>query len=243
LLELGFAVVGLPLYGTVVPIAHGPASGLRIRAERRSLAWISGRVEGDVQRVLTAELAPGGVFIDVGASIGFFSLLAARIVGSDGTVIAFEPQPPAAASIRDNAALNGFTTVTVVESALSSRPGRVALEDVGKATAHVVESPRTETGTDYVEALSLDAYLAERPRIVPDVVKIDVEGHEVAVLAGMRATLSHQRPLLLVECHGQVADVVAELERAQYSAGVVGSDTRAAEAPPSAHLVARPAGA
>jgi FkbM family methyltransferase len=238
-LEVGFAAVGLPLYGAVVPVAHGPAAGLRLLAERRSLAWISGRVENDVQVALTTYLRPDGVFIDVGASIGFFSLLAARIAGPRGLVIAFEPQPAAAESIRRNAVLNDLPTVTVVESAVSSEVGQLLFEDVGRATAHVVVGERPDDGTLQVASITLDTYL-ERNRIVPDVVKIDVEGHEQAVLKGMRAMLAAARPVLLIESHAEAGEVLALLGESGYSVSVLGSDVPAADAAPLGHLLALP---
>ena len=83
LLERIFGALGRPLTGRVVAIADGPGKGLRVVGERRSLAWLSGGVESEIQFVLERELALGGVFVDAGASIGFFALLAARIVGTD----------------------------------------------------------------------------------------------------------------------------------------------------------------
>lgn len=231
LLERGLAAVGVPLYGTVVPIAHGPAAGLRLVAERRSLVWISGAVEPEVQEVLVRYLRTSGTFLDVGSSIGFFTLLAARIVGAEGAVVAFEPQPAAASSLRRNAALNGFETVTVVEAAVSSVPGHVVLEGVGKATARVVDG-----GADgmRVDCTSLDAYLADRSDLVPELVKIDVEGHEADVLAGMQESLLAHSPALVIEWHGEAAPVVAALARAGYTVSALGSGTSAG------HLLARP---
>lgn len=239
-LEAGFAALGAPLYDAVVPVAGGPAAGLRLLAERRSLVWISGRVERDVQAAVTGHLRPGGVFIDVGASIGFFSMLAARVVGPAGTVVAFEPQPAAAGSIRKNAALNSFENLAVVEIALSSRSGYLWLGDVGKATAHVVADADGSARSLRVPCTSLDVSLAEMTVAIPDLVKIDVEGHEADVLEGMRATLGAARPVVLVECHGDVERLVTLLASAGYAVSSLGSSGRAYDTDRGGHLLAVP---
>ena len=225
------------MYGSAVPIAGGPAAGLRILAERRSLAWISVTVESEVQAVITARLKPGGVFLDVGSSIGFFALLAARLVGGNGVVIAFEPQPRAADSVRRNAELNGFENVRVVESVVSSGPGEVLFEGVGKATAHVARGPHGGPALR-VAATSVDAFLSAQRELRPDLVKIDVEGHEHDVLLGMRSTLRELRPALVIECHDRSGELVDVLEDASYAVSVLGSATPARQAPASAHLLA-----
>jgi FkbM family methyltransferase len=239
-LEAGFAALGTPLYDTVVPVARGPAAGLRLLAERRSLVWISGRVEGNVQAAVTGHLRPGGVFVDVGASIGFFSMLAARIVGPAGTVVAFEPQPAAAGSIRKNASLNGFENLAVVEIALSSRPGYLWLGDVGKATAHVVTDADKSARSRRVPCSSLDVSLAEMTVAAPDLVKIDVEGHEADVLEGMRATLGAARTVVVVECHSEVERVVGVLGGAGYAVSSLVSSGQASDAGRGGHLLAVP---
>ena len=238
LLESAFAAVGSPLNGRVVEIADGPARGLRIVGERRSLAWLSGRVEPEVQSVLERELIPGGVFVDAGASVGFFTLLAARIVGSGGRVVAFEPQPAAAAAIRANADLNSFSQVLVVEAALSDGGGTAVLEGLGTATAHVATRAGSRRGLQ-VDRVSLDGFLEAHADLAPDLVKIDVEGHEASVLGGMAATLAEHGPTLVIELHGSPHPIVELLEATGYAVSVVGSTSTAREAAPSAHLFAR----
>jgi FkbM family methyltransferase len=238
--EAAFVAAGSPLLGQVVRVAHGPGAGLRIHAERRSLVWISGRVEDDVQETIQRLLPVGGCFVDVGASVGFFSLLAARIVGANGSVVAFEPQPEAARSARRNIALNGFDNATVVDAAVSSRDGVVTLEDVDKATAHVARADRPSRTGREVSSMTLDQFLLGRPEFEPDLVKIDVEGHELEVLEGMRESLLTRSPVVLIECHGDVTGALALLQEARYDVSVLGSDVSPIEAPPTAHLLALP---
>lgn len=238
--EAVFVAAGSPLFGQTVRVAHGPGAGLRLHAERRSLVWISGRVEEAVQTAIVAFLPTGGCFIDIGASIGLFSLLAARVVGPTGVVVSFEPQPEAAASLRQNVELNAFETVTVVEAAVSSREGDVLLEGAGKATAHVVGDDRGSRRALRVACTSLDGFLADHRDVQPHVLKIDVEGHESEALEGMQETLLVRRPVLVIECHGDAGAFLSHLQTARYDVSVLGSDVSPFEAPASAHLLALP---
>jgi FkbM family methyltransferase len=238
-LEVCFAALGSPLFGRVVPVARGRAAGLRLVAERRSLVWLAGSVEHDVQAAFAAHVTSGRTIIDAGASVGFFSLLGARLVGPTGRVVAFEPQPAAARSIRRNAELNGFENVIVVEAALSSRTGRAFLENVGQATARVAFCEPPASRTLAVPCVALDDYLRERPHLRPDLIKIDVEGSEADVLDGMRATLAGHRPVVVVECHDHSIAIASRLERAGYAVSAVSS--RGGDCVHSqAHLVAIP---
>lgn len=237
-LERAFAVAGAPLDGLVVPVASGPGKGIRMVGERRALAWISGGVEREVQEVLVRHLASGGTFVDVGASVGFFSLLGARLVGTTGHVVAFEPQPAAAASISRNAEENGFANVVVVSAAVGAIEEELFLHGVGTATAHVSKSANRTALR--VAVTSLDAYVEQPGRHEPDLVKIDVEGHERDVLLGMRSVLAAVRPVVVVECHGAASSVVDLLEEVGYSVSVVGSAIPAREAPVSSHLLGKP---
>lgn len=232
------ALVARPLRGKPVAVRTGPARGLQLRVEPRSLAWLTGKVEPEVQRALQERLRPGDTVVDAGASIGFHSLLAGRLVGPGGTVVAFEPNPPDAASVRANADLNGLANVVVVEEALSSASATAFLDRPGEATARL---RRTATpGALQVQTTSLDAYLTAS-RLAPAVVKIDVEGHEAEVIEGMAATLARSRPVLIVEMHGDRA-FLAQLELAGYRCDVLGPFPSVEHAPWWAHVLAVPRG-
>lgn len=233
-------LVGLaarPLEGKSAAVRRGPARGLRLCAEPRSLAWLTGKVEQEVQRVLVERLRPGQMVVDAGASVGFHALLAARLVGPGGAVVAFEPSPAGARSLRANAALNGLANVTVVEQALSRVESGAFLDRPGEATARLVHE--RVPGAIEVATTSLDAFLAGWPGDAPALVKIDVEGHEAAVLAGMHDTLNSDRPVVIVELHGD-RELLSTLEDAGYSAGVIEPYRSVADAPPGAHVLAVP---
>ena len=231
------AIVGRPLEGKTVVIRHGAARGASFRAERASLAWITGKVEPEVQQVLRGHLRPGSTFLDVGASVGFFTVLGARLVGPTGRAVAFEPNASACKAIRANADLNGLENVEIVVQAVSDREGEAFLDGSAAATATLVAEQTTAAVR--VRTTSLDGFLADRPELAPDVVKIDVEGHESAALRGMTATLRSVRPVVIVEMHGD-REFLSILEDADYACSVVEGSGVLAEAPWWAHVLALP---
>ena len=186
-------------------IQHGPSAGLWIRLNPRTGQNVQkGIGEPQVQKALVDHLRPGMTFYDLGANIGFFSLMAARLVGPQGHVVSFEADPEIAARLRENLSRNQFTHAHVEEKAVWSVPGPIPFARVNPNTSpdrglgHV--SPNgSAPGTIPVEAVSLDHYTASH--LPPDFVKCDVEGSEGAVFQGAMRLLSGKRPILLVEMH------------------------------------------
>jgi FkbM family methyltransferase len=140
-------------------------------------------------RLLCTLLAPGMTVIDVGANWGYFTLVAASIVGPRGRVIALEPEPRVFALLKENLLLNHLSHVLALREAATDRASTMPLygfdEDGGNwgVSSVVLASPgavRTRVVGRPVDAVVRDADLAS-----VDLVKIDVEGHELEVLAGM----------------------------------------------------------
>jgi FkbM family methyltransferase len=144
-------------------------------------------------RLVTEMLKPGDTFIDVGAHIGWFTTIASRQVGADGSVIGCEPYPPNAAVLKGNLVLNDVRNVKLVEMALGSKPGELSLapsSDSGSITA-VDWGPTQRTTTTMT---TLDEVAAEAPVIT--LLKMDVEGWEPHVLRGGSATLRRTKNVL-----------------------------------------------
>jgi FkbM family methyltransferase len=199
-------------------IAHGAGKGLRFNPGGANPGYALGTTEPGVQKALIDLLEPGMTFYDVGANMGFFSLIAWRRVGQHGRVRSFEPLPESARTLRHNVALNRAENVEVVEAAVGAEPGRAQLA----VTAESVQAHLAEIDTDTptigvvnVDVTAIDAELAAG-RPTPDVVKIDVEGAELRVLAGMRETLEQHRPALICELHGTAPEVCDFLEALGY---------------------------
>jgi FkbM family methyltransferase len=146
--------------------------------------------EPAVVRELTRTLRPGDVFFDLGAYVGPFTLLASRIVGPGGRVVAFEPDPRTRAVLERNVAANGATNVVVVPCAVGDRAGVVRFLASGDSVGRVGESGDVE-----VEQVTLDGYCDDHG-VAPTVMKVDIEGGEAAALDGSM-TVARLRTLVL----------------------------------------------
>lgn len=178
-----------------------------------------------------AAVKPGATVFDIGANVGAYTLVFAARVGPSGRVIAFEPAPDASQGLRTHLALNGIAgRVEVIEAAMSSAVGRTsfAVHPSGGASSLVLESVDRGRVID-VATDTLDRFCAAHA-VSPDVLKIDVEGSELDVLRGGRATLARADIQVFVEFHPAVwrslgvsrADVEAELSQQGFVAEPIG---------------------
>lgn len=161
--------------------------------------WFFGDYEPErpINRLIESTLAPGDVFLDVGANVGFFSLTASRIVGQNGQVHSFEPLPAVAALLRRTVAFNSLTNVRVIEAAVGAQAGDATMAVMkDSAYSHVLEQAmEVDTGHGSwhavaVRTISLDQYANQALAGPPRLVKIDIEGAEMQALEGARSLLS-----------------------------------------------------
>jgi FkbM family methyltransferase len=227
-------------------VAHGQAAGMRIDPAGAAAGYALGTSEPLIQDVLARHVPSGGVVWDVGANIGFYSLIASRLVG-DGKVVAFEPLPANQEAIRNNLALNGISNVQLIGIALSDQEGAAELEihalptwaklDTSGDTTFKGDTERV--GSVSVVVSTLDAQLAHAP--APDLVKMDIEGAEVAALRGASRLLAEHRPTLICELHGTNRAVTELLEGHGYDVRTVESpDLAPQDAEWYVHVLATP---
>ena len=148
--------------------------------------------EPEVTEYLLQNLKPGMTFLDVGAGIGWFTLIGAHKVKSEGQVLAYEPMPSRFEVLRENIKLNGFKNVQCFSLALSDREGRLYMG--GRWHMRLI-SRKTDIPT---KTISLDSHFKTLDLENVDVVKIDVEGGELAVLYGMEQTIKNNLDIRIV---------------------------------------------
>jgi FkbM family methyltransferase len=208
-----------PLRYTDITIPFGQCAGLRFNAAGSAPSFALGTSEPEVQAALAGILTPGRIFFDIGANVGFYTVLGAKRVGSDGHVYAFEPLPANVAALNRNLELSGLTGVTVIPHAVADRGGPMWLVVARESfwgRLSTLPPPRNAIGTIPVLCVSIDEIVSTGDVAPPDVVKIDVEGAELDVLRGMAQTLRTSRPVIVCELHGTWSEVTGLLEAANY---------------------------
>jgi FkbM family methyltransferase len=154
----------------------------------------------DELETIGALVEPGSTVVDVGANIGSHTVYLARHVGPAGTVVALEPQSFAYGLLAANIATNGFANTRCLRVAAGRTPGKVHLPVLDPRSASnfgavAVGAASGTRGTEAVEAITIDALALASCALI----KIDVEGMEVDVLAGARETIARLRPVVFVE--------------------------------------------
>lgn len=188
-----------------VTIAGGGLQGatllLDMHAEKDY--WL-GTYEMELQHAIQRWAKAGQVVYDLGANVGYVSLLFARAVGAQGRVFAFEPLPANQERLQRNLALNPSLPVELVPAAAAERSGRSQFalhgsDDMGRL--HAGSSPAADTIE--VKTVAVDDFASTHP--APNVIKIDVEGAEALALQGMQQVLRTHQPTLFIELHGYEA--------------------------------------
>ena len=156
---------------------------------------MSGRWEALTTEMFKKVIKEGDTVVDLGANIGYYTLLAARLVGKKGKVYAFEPEPTNYSLLLKNIELNGYDNVFAVQKAVSNVTGTVRLFLDDKDTgAHTIYQPGGKRKSVEVESITLDEFFKDKKHNI-DVVKIDVEGAEMAALCGMNRIINENEDL------------------------------------------------
>lgn len=168
-----------------------PACGGKI------LRILGGSYESDQTQFFQKLLHEGDTLLDIGANVGYYSLVSSKLVGKSGQVIAFEPEPTNFQFLEKHIRMNRCENIKAESVAISDKNGTAKFKyGSGTGTGSLDDSGELE-----VKTVRLDDFCTENS-IVPNAIKIDVEGAEMSVLSGGQGTLESARPILFLSTHG-----------------------------------------
>ncbi len=203
--------------------------------------YVDGRYEPNEMFAMASLIGPGMCVVDVGANAGVFTLMAAKLVGAEGAVHAFEPSPRDRERLVANVSANGLTNVKVHAAAVGRGAGKAVLavsgaEHPGHNTiGGFAYSSTVRAYSVEVDVTSLDEFAEANKLGRLDLLKIDVEGSETAVLEGGRESLRKFRPVIVAEASeaslrqlgSSVAELLQLLRAAGYEVRVFGPSGKA----------------
>ena len=185
--------------GVTVPLVIGPMRGYwwQLASGGKVVRLLLGSYEPEQSALFQEHIQPGQQVLDIGAAVGYYTLLAARLVGPAGSVVAFEPHPENLRYLRSHVRQNRLLQVRVLDLALADNSGTARFGGgSGSGTSRLQEGGEFE-----VDVRRLDD-LVEEQGLAPQHVKIDVEGAEHAVLRGGEGLIREHRPTIFLSTHG-----------------------------------------
>jgi FkbM family methyltransferase len=211
-------------------IVNGPG-GYRIFVNLGDLyvSWgiIFGNYESTEAGFITRNLPKGGCLLDVGANIGFYSLLARSVVGESGSVHAFEPRSRAFHMLEESIKENGFHNVYAHNVALGAQDGTAELAFAkdefnlgGSQLSTGQELNANLVETESISVKALDEFELRTPMI--NMIKIDIEGAEPLFFEGARRTIAMFKPKIISEINGPHLQSVSRMSVADFVRLVVG---------------------
>jgi FkbM family methyltransferase len=182
---------------TVVPILQGPLRGKKWIVGSGNHGYWLGSYELGKRALFVKTIPPGGVVYDLGANVGYYTLLSAVLAGPRGRVFAFEPLPRNLEFLRRHLSLNRIDNATVIEAAVTDRGGTVRFEEDASTSKGRIGAQ----GTLEVRSVALDELVARERMPRPDLLKIDIEGGEFLALQGARRILTESHPVIFLSTH------------------------------------------
>jgi FkbM family methyltransferase len=184
--------------GMTVPILQGPLRGKKwILGSQRHAFWLGG-YEPQMQALMARELKKGCTFYDIGANVGFYTLLGSFCV-APGSVFAFEPLPANVEFLKRHLAINQVQNVRVFQLAISDEIGTAKFRVEPTGAMGQLDS----FGSVNVNMSTIDTLLASREILPPDCIKMDIEGTECKALTGARECFQQYKPVLFLATHGK----------------------------------------
>jgi FkbM family methyltransferase len=181
-----------------IPVLQGKLKGKQwIVGSSNHGCWL-GTYEYKKQQLFVKTIKKNKIVFDIGANVGFYTLLSSELVSSSGSVIAFEPLPENIVYLKEHVKLNCMKNVRIFEAAVSNHDGRDYFKSgKSRAVGHLASE-----GNMVVDVNSLDGFIKRNRLAPPDYLKIDVEGNEMNVLLGAKELLCDHKPGIFLDIHG-----------------------------------------
>ncbi len=168
--------------GAVLPVLQGKLRGAKwIAGSSNHGCWL-GSYEYEKQQLISRMIKPKTVAFDIGAHVGFYTLLFSKLVGSEGKVVAFEPFPPNLHYLRRHITLNHLSNVEVFQAAVSDATGITSFVQGPSSSMGQI----ADRGDFEVKQVSIDELIDEGKLPAPNYMKIDIEGAEYKALLGLK---------------------------------------------------------
>jgi len=210
----------------VVPILQGALRGKKWTVGSATHGCWLGSYEYEKQKALAREIKSGDIVYDIGANVGFYSLLAGVLVGENGHVYSFEHLPDNVRELRRHLEMNRIRNCTVIDAAVSSADGEAAFDPSGdRCTGYLAD-----TGRIRVRTLALDRLVSSKKIRAPNLMKIDIEGAEYECLAGASELIQEFKPVIFLATHGREAHVSCSELLGKWRYRLASLDSRPVEA-------------
>src|SRR5262245_56313149 len=201
-------LIRLPLQlipkGTVLPILQGPGRGMKWIADSYNHGCWLGSYEFEKQKVIPTLVKKGDVVYDIGAHVGYFTILFARLVGPSGQVVAFEPFPRNFEYILRHVSLNGLQNVVPVQAGVAAKS---ELTHFAAGVHSALGRKSTESlgeGGLQLAVVNLTEFIREKGLRLPHLIKMDIEGAEMEVIPSIIDFLIENKVKLLISTHGDL---------------------------------------
>ena len=181
--------------------------------------------EPDLRKVLEQFVRPGMAVYDVGANVGVFSLFALNRITESGHLYAFDPEKNNLRYLLETRASNHYSNFTVEQVGVGDKTETLFFDRRGGAmSGRIIKSAGSDENTIAMDVVSLDDYVYARNNRPPDLLKIDVEGHEVKVIDGMKKILRDYAPIIVCELHHALEPAVVNIHATLAEFGYVSHD-------------------
>ena len=182
---------------SVLPILQGRLKGKKWIIGSGVFGYWLGTYEWEKQKFFEKKLKEGDIVYDVGAHAGFYTLLAAELIGEKGRVFSFEPLMANYEYLKKHIEINNYKNIIPFNVAVSDKDGFASFKQ-GENTS---TGQLTSEGEIRVRTIAIDDWINNKKLPVPDILKIDVEGAEAEVLKGAENILKNYHPIIFLSTH------------------------------------------